>query len=69
MKNKPDKKWIDVETRQPQPGCDVLVCDDEGLVYIEPVEDGWLESWEYRNYSKIIAWMPLPIPQIPKDEQ
>lgn len=54
--------WIPTKSNMPRVGKDILVCDEDGDIYIT-----WLRpdgSWGFfNNYVKIedvVAWMPLP---------
>jgi len=66
--------WVDLKKSKPAKGSRVLVCDDNGYVTIENVEDvmnvhvgkmTWLQSWKFGNGTRLRYWMPLP--KVPAD--
>ena len=60
----PKQRWIPVSERLPEVDGEYLatIYDmDEGYKYMDIAE---LENgiWQYKNYIKVLAWMPLPEP-------
>ena len=61
-----DGGWIPVEKKLPKEGTPVLVCNEEGRVFIRQVN--WISSGRTKNpnwsqgSTGIIAWQPLPAP-------
>lgn len=57
-------EWISVEERLPNPGEEVLVCDEVGDAFTDLIEcDGkWGEEISRRWGIKYLYWMPLPEP-------
>ena len=55
-------EWISVEERLPNPGEEVLVCDETGDVYTDLIEcDGkWNKEISRWWGIKYLYWMPLP---------
>ena len=63
-------KWIPCSERLPKECVPVLVCNEDGKVYIRQIN--WISRgraeipyWS-QNSTGIIAWMPLPLPYEPR---
>lgn len=64
-------RWIPVSERLPEVDGEYLatIYDmDEGYKYMDIAE---LENdiWNYKNYIKVLAWMPLPAPFEPQESE
>lgn len=64
MSKEKQNEWISVDERLPNPGEEVLVCDEIGDVFTDLIEcDGkWSEEISRRWGIKYLYWMPLPKP-------
>lgn len=68
-KHKKDSGWIPVEQRLPEHGINVIVCRKNGKV-----EQGHLTVNGYwhvygTRIKSVIAWMPLPDPYQPEEDE
>ena len=66
-----EPRWIPVSERLPEEDgeyCVTVYDMDENYKYrdIAELEDG---IWQYKNYIKVLAWMPLPKPYEPQESE
>ena len=60
-------KWISVDDRLPRPYDDVIVCDNNGIIYIafRNIDNIW-DGGDIACYDNpcFTHWMPLPDPPV-----